>query len=101
MQRYEEFSEEIIASQNKRRYATLYYPVPEKRSSDVYIITNKMDRLDLLADKYYNDPRLWVIIAKANTLHAGTIRVPTGVRLRIPYPLSYTDIEEMFINKQF
>jgi len=100
MLRYLEFSEIITASQGKRRYASLYYPKMEPKASDVYIIANKMSRLDLLAYEYYGDSRLWVIIAKANTLHAATLRIPTGIRIRIPYPLEYDQLQEQFIEKQ-
>ncbi len=101
MLRYQEFSEIITASQGKRRYASLYYPKMEPKASDIYMIANKMDRLDLLAYEYYGDARMWVIIAKANTLHAATLRIPPGLRIRIPYPLDYDQIQDQFNEKQF
>tara|TARA_R110000868_G_scaffold320909_9_gene581946 strand:+ start:673 stop:978 length:306 start_codon:yes stop_codon:yes gene_type:complete len=101
MQRYEEFTEIITANKGKRRYETLYYPTFEKRSSDIYIITKRLDRLDNIANQYYGDPRFWVILAKANKLHAGSINPPVGVRLRIPYPLNTSQIEERFKNAQY
>lgn len=101
MQRYEKYSDIIITSQKKRRYATMYYPTPDRKSTDIYIITKKNDRMDLLADKYYGDPRKWVIIAKANRLHNGTIRVPVGIRLWIPYPYGVGQMDADFNNKQF
>jgi hypothetical protein len=51
VQRYEEFAEVIKASQGKRRYSTLRYPRFELRSSDIYLITKKTDRLDLSSTK--------------------------------------------------
>lgn len=97
MQRYEEFAEVIIdSSNNKRRYGTLYYPDFEQKSSDVYIITNIGHRLDLLAYQYYGDVRFWTVIARANKLHTATIRPPLGIRLRIPYPLNYDEIQTAF-----
>jgi len=101
MQRYEEFVDKITANNGKRRYETLYYPKFEKRSSDIYIITKRSDRLDNLANQYYGDPRYWVILAKSNKLHAGTIHPPLGIRLRIPYPLNSGDIEGLFREAQF
>jgi hypothetical protein len=101
MQRYDEFVDKILANKGKRRYETLYYPKFEKRSSDIYIITKRLDRLDNIANKYYGDPRFWVILAKANKLHAGSIHPPVGVRLRIPYPLNTGDIGDLFKNAQF
>lgn len=101
MQRYEEFTEKIVANKGRRRYATMYYPTFERRSSDIYIITKRSDRLDNLANQYYGDPRYWVILAKANKLHAGTIHPPLGFRLRIPYPLNSGEIEDKFREAQF
>jgi nucleoid-associated protein YgaU len=101
VQRYEEFAEVIKASQGKRRYSTLRYPRFELRSSDIYLITKKTDRLDLLAFSYYGDVRYWVIIAKANKLHNATLRVPVGMRLRIPFPLNSGDVQTLFNDAQF
>ena len=101
MQRYEKFAKVIKVSQGKRRYSTMYYPTPRRKDTDIYIIARKNDRLDLIADQYYGDPRLWIMLAKVNRLHAGTIRVPPNFRLRIPFPLGNSDIYDLFINKQF
>lgn len=101
MQRYEEFTEPIFASQNKRRYSTIYYPKFERRSSDKYIVTKRLQRLDLIAYQEYGDSRYWVILAKANTIPKGTLVVPPGFRLRIPYPLNSGEISELFRDVQF
>lgn len=100
MQRYDLYSEVIKNIDGKRRYATLYYPEITKRQSDIYIITKKFDRLDLLASKYYNDPRFWVMIAKANNLHQASLFMPAGMRLRIPASLEYNVLGTEFKNKQ-
>jgi len=101
MQRYDEFVDTIVANKGKRRYETLYYPTFEKRSSDIYMITKRLDRLDNIANQYYGDPRYWVILAKANKLHFGSIHPPLGFRLRIPYPLNSGDIQKKFRDAQF
>jgi nucleoid-associated protein YgaU len=88
-------------AQKKRRYETLYYPPFERQASDIFIITKSSDRLDLLAFDYYGDTRYWVIIAKANKLANGSIRIPVGTRLRIPYPLDPGTIQEQFRERQF
>lgn len=54
------------------------------RDSDLYVVTQLGDRLDLLADKYYNDARLWWIIAYANNIHDAPIGLEEGQTLRIP-----------------
>ena len=101
MQRYEKYADIIKVIQGKRRYSTIYYPNIPPKSSDIYIITKDSDRLDLLANQYYGDSRLWVIIAKANKLHNGTIRLPAGIRLRIPFPLTISEINDIFVDIQF
>jgi len=68
---------------------TLYYnnpiypdiPVTE---DDLYIITTVGDRYDTLAQQFYNDPKLWWIIASANTSNRASLNVEPGVQLRIP-----------------
>ena len=100
MQRYEEFAEIIKTSEGKRRISTLYYPKLEKTSKDIYIITKMSDRLDLISQKYYFDTRYWVIIAKANNLLSPSLRVPPGIRLRIPAFTNHAEIEDAFRNKQ-
>jgi nucleoid-associated protein YgaU len=99
MQRYDEFTEIIHTQNGKRRFSSLYYPKLEKKSSDTYIISKSSDRLDLLSFQYYGDARYWVLIAKANKLHNATIRVPVGIRLRIP-DLRLDEIEQLFLDAQ-
>lgn len=100
MQRYNEYTEILKTNDGKRRYSTLYYPKIERRSSDIYIISKSSDRLDLLAYENYGDARYWVILAKVNKLHNATIRIPTGTRLRIPFPLSPSDVDLFFREAQ-
>ncbi len=40
-----------------------------KKDDDIYIITQETDRLDLLANEFYKDSSLWLIIATANNLN--------------------------------
>ena len=65
----------------KSNRTTLYSSVPET-DDDIYLITQRGDRLDTLAYQYYGDPGLWWYIAKANYLNF--IVVPDGTSLRIP-----------------
>lgn len=99
MQRYEEFTDIIPTAEGKRRYSSLYYPKVPRKASDNWIITKSSDRLELLAFEYYGDTRYWVIIAKANKLFNATIRIPVGIRLRIP-DLTRDEIEQLFIDAQ-
>jgi len=70
------------------RYQTTRYPSFPKRPTDLYIISRDQDRLDLLANEFYKDPRLWWILAKANNLGKGSLDVPLGIQIRIPFPIS-------------
>jgi nucleoid-associated protein YgaU len=101
MQRYEEFAEIIKDKDGKRRYSTLYYPNIAPRNSDKYIITKISDRLDLISAAEYGDVRYWVIIARANKISSPTLRLPVGIRLRIPFPLNHSNVEDYFRDKQF
>ena len=65
-------------------YRTKRYPVIPKLDSDIYIITQGGDRLDSIANHYYNDSSLWGIIASANNIHDPSFSVPEGTQLRVP-----------------
>ena len=54
------------------------------RDNDIYVVTQTGDRLDSLAAQYYNDSRLWWIIAAANNIHDALLGLPEGTTLRIP-----------------
>ena len=76
---------EILKTDNGKRYRkTVKYPEMPRTSRDTYIISIQGDRLDNLAYKYYNDSRLWWILARANNLGKGDLTVPIGIQLRIP-----------------
>ncbi len=76
---------EILRTELGKRYKkTIRYPKIEKQSQDMYIISIQGDRLDNLAFKYYEDARLWWIIARANYLGKGDMEIPIGTQLRIP-----------------
>ena len=65
---------------------TIYSSIPES-DSDVWLITQPGDRLDLLAHRFYNNSNLWWYIAKANNL--SFIPVPAGLSIRIPGSKQY------------
>ena len=77
---------ELLRTELGKRYKnTIRYPKMAKESKDMYIISIQGDRLDNLAFKYYEDARLWWILARANNLGKGDMEVPIGTQLRIPY----------------
>ena len=67
-----------------RRYNTTRYSIPPKNSADKYIFAREGDRLDNLANEFYEDPRLWWILAEANELGKGSMKIPPGKQIRIP-----------------
>ncbi len=72
---------------NKKRYYTpLKYPKIPLSENDIYVTTLDGDRLDLMANQFYNDVRLWWIIAGANpdTIRRDSYGVPPGLEIRIP-----------------
>ena len=64
----------------------IYSSIPES-DDDIYVITQDGDRLDLLANTFYNDSTLWWYIAKANGLKV--MNIPIGTSLRIPGSINY------------
>jgi len=64
--------------------------------NDTYIETISPERLDTLANQFYNDASLWWVIAAANGIGKGTIRVPIGMILRIP---NITDVMSFVTRK--
>jgi hypothetical protein len=63
---------------------TIYQKVPES-NNDIYVITQSGDRLDLLANQFYGDSKLWWFIAHINNIN--TMNLEAGVRLRISLDL--------------
>lgn len=64
------------------------FPTIPKRDDDVYIITQETDRLDTLAEQFYEDPTMWWIIAYANNIDGADIGLEPGIQLRIPKNIS-------------
>ena len=96
MERYREIANVSKIESGKRKYESLRYPKFTPKDTDIYIYSKRHMRLDLLANVYYDDARLWFIIARVNKLGKGSLVVPPGLRLRIPYPLSAEEIVDEF-----
>jgi nucleoid-associated protein YgaU len=73
---------------NKNSKGTVYHsqllPYIEPSDSDILIITEEEDRLDLLAYQFYNDSNLWWVIALYNNLTDIDLKLEPGLQLRIP-----------------
>jgi hypothetical protein len=94
MNRYERSS--IIKTENNvPYYKGKFYPNIPLSETDIYVITTSGDRLDSLANIYYNDPTLWWIISVANNnITRGLLFPQPGTQLRIP--LNISDILAQF-----
>ena len=83
------------------KYKTPTYPSFERKATDLYVFSREGDRLDLLSNEFYGDPRYWWVIADANHIGKGSFAVEPGLQLRIPKPIDnlMTDLEEAEKNK--
>ena len=70
----------------KRTYRALKYPEIPLSIDDLYVITTDGDRLDLLANQFYQDVDMWWIIATANpgVVKRDTFNLKPGLEIRIP-----------------
>jgi len=68
----------------QRYYKTVKYPDIPVRSDDVYFLSTKGDRFDLVATDYYDDPSLYWIIAEANSFPKDSFYIPEGKEVRVP-----------------
>lgn len=86
----------VITANNEKRYqSTTIVPVLPFSESDIYIVTTSVERLDKLANTFYNDSSKWWAIAIVNGLGKGTLMVPSNSRLRIP---SIANIQQIINN---
>ncbi len=81
----------VTDGNRKRFYKYIKYPEIPEDISDIYIITRIGERLDLLANKYYQNPDLWWVIMKANPnkLRRDSFFMPVGIQIRIPANLDF------------
>lgn len=73
-------------------YNSILLPYIEPVDSDILIITEEDDRLDLLANQFFGDSQLWWVIATYNNLTDIDTKLEPGLQLRIPAtPASVTN----------
>ena len=70
--------------EGKRFYKTTIYPQINPQLDDIYLITNRGDRLDNLAYEYYNDSTLYWVISVSNNISQDSIFITPGTQIRIP-----------------
>ena len=74
------------SNRRKRYYKNIKYPEIPHSINDLYVSTVSGDRLDLLANQFYNDVDLWWIITTANPdiIRRDSFMLEEGIELRIP-----------------
>tara|TARA_B100000424_G_scaffold202029_1_gene159124 strand:- start:444 stop:755 length:312 start_codon:yes stop_codon:yes gene_type:complete len=85
-------------SNNKRVFKYIKYPNIPLSIDDIYAITIDGDRLDLIANQFYNDVDLWWIISTANPdiIRRDSFNLRPGLQIRIPDPASVNNILRSF-----
>ena len=80
------FLGEKLTEKGKPYYSLTRYPEIPLNINDIYVTTISGDRLDLLANQFYNDIRLWWVIASANrdVVKGDSWSLKGGLELRIP-----------------
>ena len=76
----------IRNTEGKNYYRNIKYPEIPLSSEDIYVLTTVGDRLDSLVYQFYNDIRLWWIIAVANPqkIRRDSYVLRSNLEIRIP-----------------
>ena len=74
----------ILKTGKGRVYDSVLLSNVDATDSDIVVITIQGDRLDLLANEYYQDPSMWWVIALKNDMTEIDISMKEGIILRIP-----------------
>src|SRR3990172_10518496 len=59
-------------------------PDAKPRQDDIQHVVSSRDRIDLIAQRYYQDPGLWWVIAWANNLECLPTDLKENAQIRIP-----------------
>ena len=83
---------------NKRYFKYIKYPNIPLSVNDIYAVTVEGDRLDLIANQFYNDVDLWWIITTANPdiIRRDSLNLKPGLQIRIPDPNRVSNILRSF-----
>ena len=73
-------------SEGKQYYREAFIPKVSDLEGDVYFITERGDRLDLLAFEFYKDVSLWWVLAAANPTitRRDSYYVEPGKQFKVP-----------------
>ena len=79
----------LLIDENGTRYLNrIEYPVIPIQDSDINIRGVLGQRFDNLANKYYGNPKLWWIIARANNENKGSMYTKPGKEYTIPQEIT-------------
>ena len=86
----------------KKYFKPIKYPKIPLNINDIYVITVAGDSLDLLANQFYRDIRLWWIISIANRdiIRRDSYALKPGLEIRIPNNISGILKEFEILNKE-
>ena len=86
MPRRTQYIKQRINSDRKRYYKNLKYPEIPLSFNDTYVTTTSGDRLDNIANQFYNNVDLWWIITIANpdVVRRDSLHIKPGTEIRIP-----------------
>jgi hypothetical protein len=74
----------ILKTGKGKVYESVLLPNVDATDSDIVVMTVQGDRLDLLANEYYQDPSMWWVIALKNDMTEIDLSMKEGIILRIP-----------------
>lgn len=83
---------ELLAEGQWEFWEVLNLPEIPEQPDDIVHQVNGTERFDLLAHRYYNDARLWWVIAVANGIEDVPTQFSVGDELRIPAPRYVTQV---------
>ena len=77
---------EFVGTLGTQYYKDVTYPEIPSNENDIWVETEFGDRLDLLANQFYQDVTLYWIIAIANPdkVNMGSLFLTPGTQIRIP-----------------
>lgn len=75
---------DLLTDEGVEFWDTLVLPDARAREDDIQYVVANGDRIDLIADRFYQDSRLWWVVAWANNLEIIPTDLKEGQQLRIP-----------------
>lgn len=81
-------------------YVQQLYPSVALANNDYYIEVSYNDRLDLIAQDFYGDSKLWWVVAMANDLPGDSLFPPVGFQLRVPANIGESTEEYRVVNNE-